>query len=111
MSCQCLLVEVMYSLSQRLSRQGISLLMTTEVPELFGTHRLSEFAGSHLADNVIMLSYFRDQGQVKRAMSVVKTRASSHDPAVREFAISSTGISIRDAITATEPLGVGPLTS
>ncbi|HKE51483.1 MAG TPA: ATPase domain-containing protein [Actinomycetes bacterium] len=100
--------EFMYSLSQRLSRQGISLLMTTEVPELFGTHRLSEFAGSHLADNVIMLSYFRDQGQVKRAMSVVKTRASSHDPAVREFAISSTGISIRDAITATEPLGVGP---
>ncbi|HKA67831.1 MAG TPA: ATPase domain-containing protein [Actinomycetes bacterium] len=99
--------EFMYSLSQRLSRQDISLLMTTEVPELFGTHRLSEFAGSHLADNVIMLFYYHDQGHVKRALSVIKTRASSHDPAVRGFAISPTGITISDPIPAAAPPPLG----
>jgi circadian clock protein KaiC len=98
--------EFTYSLSQRLSRQGISLLMTCEVPELFGTRRLSEFAASHLADNVIMLSYYHDQGHVKRALSVIKTRASGHDPAVREFAISPAGITINDTIAVGEPPAV-----
>src|SRR6266516_751601 len=98
--------EFTYSLSQRLSRQGISLLMTSEVPELFGTRRLSEFAASHLADNVIMLSYYHDQGHVKRALSVIKTRASGHDPSVREFAISPAGITINDTIAALDPPAV-----
>jgi len=40
---------------------------------------------------------------VKRALSVIKTRASSHDPAVREFAISPAGITINDTIAAGEP--------
>ena len=30
--------EFMYSLSQRFSRQGVSLFMTHETPELFGAH-------------------------------------------------------------------------
>lgn len=98
--------EFTYSLSQRLSRQGISLLMTSEVPELFGTRRLTEFAASHLADNVIMLSYYHDQGHAKRALSVIKTRASGHDPSVREFAISPAGITINDTIAALDPPAV-----
>jgi circadian clock protein KaiC len=98
--------EFMYSLSQRLSRRGISLLMSSEIPELFGTRRLSEVAASHVADNVIMLSYYPAQGHVKRALSVLKTRASSHDPAVREFAISPAGITINDTIAAGEPPAV-----
>ncbi len=91
--------EFMYSLTQRLSRQGVSLLMTCEVAELFGTQRLSEFFVSHLSDNVIMLSYFQQQAQVKRALSVIKTRASGHDPAVREFSVGPAGISINDELT------------
>jgi circadian clock protein KaiC len=94
--------EFMYSLTQRLSRQGTSLLMTCEVPELFGTRRLSEFAASHLSDNVITLSYYHDQGQVKRALSVIKTRASGHDPAMHEFGIGPTGITISGNLTASE---------
>jgi len=86
--------EFMYSLTQRLSRQGVSLLMACEVPELFGTQRLSEFVVSHLSDNVLTLSYYQDQGQVKRALSVIKSRASGHDPAMREFTIGPAGITI-----------------
>ena len=94
--------EFMYSLTQRLSRQGISLLMTSEVPELFGTRRLSEFVVSHLSDNVIMLNYYQDQSQVKRALSVIKTRASGHDPAMRQFSVGPAGITINDKLTVSE---------
>lgn len=94
--------EFMYSLVQRLSRQGISVLMTCEVPELFGTLRLSEFVASHLSDNLILLNYHHDQGQVKRALSVIKTRASGHDPEMREFGVGPAGITIKGNLTASE---------
>ncbi|HTT55338.1 MAG TPA: ATPase domain-containing protein [Streptosporangiaceae bacterium] len=94
--------EFMYSLTQRLSRQGISLLMTCEVPELFGTRRLSESFVSHLSDNVIMLSYFQDQAQVKRVLSVIKTRASGHDPAMREFCVGPAGVTIDGQLAISE---------
>ena len=88
--------EFLYSLIQRCSRAGISLMMTMEIPDLFGVERLSEFGISHLSDNVVLLNYFIDRGSIKRAMSVTKTRASRHEPEIREFSIDPTGIVLGD---------------
>lgn len=95
--------EFMYSLAQRFSRQGITLVTTYETLDLFGTGRLSGFAVSHMADNMIMLSYSREHGSMSRAVTVLKTRASSHDPALREFAIGSDGISIAGVVPGAGP--------
>jgi circadian clock protein KaiC len=86
--------EMMYSLSQRLSRRGISLMMTHESVELFHVTRLSEIGMSHIADNVVMLQYLRTESQVKRALLVLKTRASAHHPEIREFHIRPEGIAL-----------------
>lgn len=88
--------EFLYSLMQRCSRGGISLMMTMEIPDLFGVERLSEFGISHLSDNVVLLNYFIDKGLIKRAMSVTKTRASRHEPEIREFTIGRDGIALGD---------------
>jgi circadian clock protein KaiC len=84
--------EFMYSLAQRFSRQGISLMTTFETPDVFAVGRLSQFAMSHLSDNAIMLNYYRDSGSMGRSLAVIKTRASGHDPAVRQFSIGRGGI-------------------
>jgi circadian clock protein KaiC len=84
--------EYMYSLSQRLSRQGVSLFMTSELPDLFQVGRLSEYGVSHLSDNVVLLQYVRDNAVVRRAVTVLKTRASHHQPEIREFTITPEGI-------------------
>src|SRR6478672_2809014 len=84
--------ELIYSLAQRLARRGISLMMTHETTELFRVTRLSEIGMSHLADNVIVLQYVRAQSEVKRALLVLKTRASDHHPEIREFEIRPEGI-------------------
>ena len=84
--------EFMYSLIQRFSRQGVSLFMTSELPELFRATRLSEFGVSHLSDNVVLLQYVRSESTVERAITVLKTRASRHDPEIRRYAITSQGI-------------------
>ncbi len=88
--------EYMYSLVQRFSRQGVSLFMTSELPDLFHVTRLSEFGVSHLSDNVVLLQYTRDKSTVRRALTVLKTRASRHEPAIREFKITPEGIVLGD---------------
>ena len=84
--------EWMYSLMQRLARKGVSLLMTLEVPELFDVVRISEHGMSHLSDNVLLLQYVRADSRITRALSVLKTRASHHEPEVRAYEISKEGI-------------------
>jgi circadian clock protein KaiC len=86
--------EYMYSLLQRCARRNVSVIMTQEVPELFGITRLSEFGISHVSDNVVLLQFLRGDSEVKRAMTVLKTRGSSHDPRIRQFEITSEGLSL-----------------
>jgi circadian clock protein KaiC len=86
--------EWMYSLTHRFSREGISLLMTQEVPELFELVRVSDSGLSHLSDNVLLLQYVRESGRLQRVLTVLKTRASRHEPTVRQFDITSEGIAL-----------------
>jgi circadian clock protein KaiC len=88
--------EFMYSLAQRFSRHGISLFTTYETPGPLADGSLPGYAISHLADNAIMLSHYRDHAAMSRSLAIIKTRASSHDPAMRPFTIGPDGISIGD---------------
>ena len=88
----------MYSLTQRFSRAGVSLFMTSELPDLFGVGRLSDYGVSHLSDNVLLLQYLRDGARIRRALTVLKTRATKNSAEVREFSITQTGIVLGDTI-------------
>jgi circadian clock protein KaiC len=83
--------EYMYSLLQRCAHKGVSVMMTQEVPELFGVTRLSEYGISHLSDNVVLLQFLLGDSQVRRAITVIKTRSSGHDSLIRQFDITSDG--------------------
>ena len=97
--------EFIYSLTQRLSRSGVSPIMTSEVPDLFHVGRLAEYGISHLSDNVILLQYVRAGTRLLRTVTVVKSRASAHDPEIREFDITSDGIVLGDPIGDENVLG------
>ena len=93
--------EWMYSLTQRCSRAGVSLMMTMEVPELYSVTRISENGMSHLSDNVVVLQYVKDDDHLYRALTVLKTRASNHQPAIRRYEITRQGITLsRDSAPA-----------
>jgi circadian clock protein KaiC len=94
--------EFIYSIVQRFSRQGVSVLMTSEVPRLFGADRISDSAVSPLADNVVMLSYHQEHDMISRRMAIMKTRASRHDPNIRTFVIGPQGIVLDDLPPATQ---------
>jgi circadian clock protein KaiC len=88
--------EYMYSLTQRCARRQISLLMTHEIPVLTGLTRLSELALSHLSDNVVLLQYEPEGDTLRRTITVLKTRASAHEPRRHDYTIGPAGITLAD---------------
>jgi circadian clock protein KaiC len=100
-------LEFMYSLVQRFSRQGISLLTTYEMPSFVTSQSPSGVAMSHLSDNVIMIDYQHDQGTLKRSLAIVKTRASGHTADMCEFRLGADGITLNGTAT----VGGEPATS
>ena len=84
--------EYLYSLLQRCANHQISVMMTQEIPALYGTSHMSEDGVSHISDNVILLQFAPRDAQLRRAVTVLKTRATRHDPEVREFSITPDGI-------------------
>jgi circadian clock protein KaiC len=95
--------EYTYSLVRRLSRRGVGLMMTYEVPELFGLTRLPEHDASHISDNVVLLGYQAVNGSIARTITVLKTRAGHHDPRVQEFQITAGGILLARPAPAGHP--------
>jgi circadian clock protein KaiC len=90
--------EFLYSLVQRCAHLGVSLMFTHETVELFRITSLSEFGVSHIADNVILLQHIRDGSEMKRALSVLKARGSTHTAAIRQFEIADDGITLGDLL-------------
>ncbi|HXM71666.1 MAG TPA: ATPase domain-containing protein [Candidatus Dormibacteraeota bacterium] len=93
--------EWMFSLTQRLERAGISMMMIVEVPELFQLRRISEQGLSHLADNVVLLQYVQEGPELVRALTVLKTRAMHHHPVVHRYEITEKGFVLGDVLTLT----------
>jgi circadian clock protein KaiC len=90
--------EFLYSLVQRCAQLGVSLMFTHVTVELLCVTALSEFGMSHIADNVILLQHVRDGSHMKRALSVLKARGSSHTAAVRQFEIADDGITLGEPL-------------
>jgi circadian clock protein KaiC len=91
--------EFVYSLTQRLSRSGVSPIMTSELAELFHVGRLAEYGIPHLSDNVVLLQYLRAGTHLRRTVTVLKSRASAHDPEIREFDITADGIVLGGSVS------------
>ncbi len=85
-------IEYLYSLVQRCSRLGVTLMMSLESPELFGHTRLADGALSRVPDNVVLLNFVRSDRGYRRAMTYVKSRALAIPPRTWEYTIGANGI-------------------
>lgn len=86
--------DYIYSLVNNLKTRGITTIVTNEIPELFGPFQLSEYGVSFIADNVALLRYVELDGQIERAISVLKARGSQHSKSIHRFTIDNHGIQI-----------------
>ena len=94
--------DYIYSLVNFFKSEGITSVLTNEIPELFGSVKLTSQGISFISDNVILLRYVELESSITRAISILKARGSEHDKAVREFKITSDGITIMDKFEGQE---------
>ena len=87
------LILHIHELLQYLNRQGACTFLTVAQHGLVGDMK-APVDVTYLADTVILLRYFEAAGRVRRAISIVKKRAGSHEDTIREFRISGHGITI-----------------
>ena len=86
------LILHLHELLQYLNRQGASTFLTVAQHGMIGDMRQNVDL-TYLADTVILLRYFEALGRVRRAISVIKKRAGSHEDTIREFQITNEGLS------------------
>ncbi len=99
--------DYIHSLVNYFSSQGITTLITSEIPELFGTIRLTLEALSGTVDTIVLLRHVEVEGQMRKALSVLKSRGSDHDKEIREFEITDKGIEVKVALKGYENVLVG----
>jgi circadian clock protein KaiC len=61
---------------------------------MLGGTMSSAMDASYVADNVVVLRYFEDDGHVRQAISVSKKRGSHHERTIRSFSISTDGLAV-----------------
>jgi circadian clock protein KaiC len=89
--------EYIYTLLQHCAAGGISLMLTLETTH-DGSPGVSDYGVSNLSDNVVLLQIPRRRARLAHTITVLKTRASHHDAAIREFAITEAGIVLGETI-------------
>src|SRR4051812_17223004 len=92
------LVLQMHELLTYLGQQGVITILVLAQHGLVGPME-TPLDISYLSDGVLMLRYFEVGGVVRRALSVVKKRSGRHEHTIREFMLSSTGISVGPPLT------------
>ena len=53
---------------------------------------------SYLSDTILLFRFFEAKAEVRTAISVVKSRTSSHERSIREFRLSSGGLEVGEAL-------------
>jgi circadian clock protein KaiC len=78
--------------------QGVLTIMVLAQAGMLGPTPSAPVDISYLADTVMLLRFFENKGQIRKAISVVKKRTGHHEDTIREFAITPHGIRVGKAL-------------
>jgi circadian clock protein KaiC len=96
--------EFTVGLNTYLKSQGVTSLMTNTTSSLLDVSQITETHLSTATDNIIILKYIELEGQMKRALILVKSRGSDHDKSLHEVIIDSNGMMIGERFVGIENL-------
>jgi circadian clock protein KaiC len=84
--------ESLYRMVGALTALGVTVMSTVELADSYTDLRFSPHGIAFLTDAILMQRYVELDGQLRRALSVVKIRASQHSKDLREYDINSEGL-------------------
>ncbi|WP_227738971.1 ATPase domain-containing protein [Halorientalis pallida] len=83
------LVRRLHGLTRILKNRGIAVIITDEADRLTGIPEATSTNTSYIADNIVFLSYVEVDGELDRAIGVIKKRLGDFDSRFHRFAIES----------------------
>lgn len=100
--------ESLYRMMGSLTGLGVTVMATVELEDSYVDLRFSPQGVAFLTDAIIMQRYVEIDGQLRRAMAVVKVRSSQHSTVLTEYEVSSDGgIVVGNALTGYKGLLTG----
>ncbi len=93
------LVNHLHAVGRYLKNMGVATLLINETETITGEFRITELGISYLADNIIFLRYLEIQGELHKAIGVLKKRLSDFEKTLREIEITRYGIKVGKPLT------------
>jgi len=88
----------MHEILSYLNQQGVKTLLILGQHGLVGDVR-SDVDLSYLSDTILLFRFFEALGEVRTAVSVLKSRISQHERSIRELKLSAGGLQVGAALT------------
>jgi circadian clock protein KaiC len=94
------LAHFITALANELRSRGVTTVYSNETRQIFTRTLAAPFTDdSSLVENLLLLRYDERDARLRRLLSIIKLRDNDFDHRVREFAITSNGIRIRETST------------
>ncbi len=88
----------LHELLALLNRYGVVTAMTMAQHGIVG-QMSTPIDLTYLADTVLLLRYFEQNGRIRKALSVVKKRTGLHEDAIRELKFGRSGLRVGEPLT------------
>ena len=85
----------LYAFVNYMKANGVTLLLTHEVPDIFTrVSRISDYGLEFIVDSIIMLQYVEMESEIYKSMNILKMRGSGHDRSIRRYEIGRKGFEL-----------------
>jgi circadian clock protein KaiC len=92
------LTTELHALGRYLKNMGVTVIFVDEVGTVTGEFQPTDSGVSYLADNLLFLRYLELQGELRKAIGVLKKRTSDFERTLREFEITEHGVKVGDPL-------------
>ena len=88
----------LYNLLEYLRSYNISVILINEVKDITGDFRVTDNKSSYLSDNIIFLRHLELNGELQKAIGILKKRMSNFENRLRQFEITGSGIKVGEPL-------------
>ncbi|HEY0100889.1 MAG TPA: ATPase domain-containing protein [Pyrinomonadaceae bacterium] len=90
--------ESLYRLLGAMTGVGITVMMTVELTENYNELRFTPHIVSFLTHDIVLQRYIEMEGQLRRMITVVKTRGRKHSSDLRSYEVTGKGIVVGEVL-------------
>ena len=89
----------MHALGRYLNSLGVTTIFVDETKNITGDFNATQENMSYLADSIVFLRHLELEGELRKAIGVLKKRTSDFERTLREFEITGHGVTVGEPLT------------